>query len=115
MGLVEEAETEQYLQEYAVTSKKTELLVQDIENEANEILNAAYANSSMIEVMSEASADKIRQLATFSGWNKICDKFSLTQEDHKLSMLFIRTLSNMDNLVKSVGFDERLMYQGAEN
>ena len=69
---------------------------------AEEIKAKSEAEAKKIKEIAGVDGDVIEQKATVSGLNEMCSKFSITEEDHKLSLFFFNSIKNMSNLYRFV-------------
>ena len=69
---------------------------------AEEIKAKSEAEAKKIKEIAGVDGDVIEQKATVSGLNGMCSMFSITEEDHKLSLFFFNSIKNMSNLYRFV-------------
>jgi len=97
-------DTEIFRQEEKVTRKRTEELKAEVENLANEVAQNANAQRSLIEKTADIEAQKIVANATNRGLSIIHDKLGLSDEAHKKTLDYVRTLRNHKGSNLFVGF-----------
>ncbi|PIK51459.1 hypothetical protein BSL78_11633 [Apostichopus japonicus] len=99
-------EEEVFHQTAALTRKYTEKLVQDIRNEAAFVSANGTAYASVIRVKANAEAKATINLANSQGLTGMYSNLSITEEDHKASVHWLRTLRNQENLITGMNFEE---------
>ncbi|KAJ8019807.1 hypothetical protein HOLleu_41547 [Holothuria leucospilota] len=101
---IEDAEREEYVQEYQVVQIMTQKMVQDINNEATEISQNATAHSDLIRARAEAEAQAIIESAHSNGLAYMYETLNITSEEQKASLNYLRTLRDHQNVHMSVNF-----------
>lgn len=109
LTLKEDAEKEKLLQNATVERKKTQSKVQKIKNEAAEIKEQAAAQSKLIKVTSEANYTAIVETARSQGLNLLYTYLNITDQEHKNSFDYLRTLRSLDNVHLTVDFQQRIV------
>ncbi|PVD38516.1 hypothetical protein C0Q70_01131 [Pomacea canaliculata] len=93
-----EAETEHFVQEHLIETKHTEQMKQNILSDADENVAAAElqenatAYSNIIRVATRAQYEKEVQLSYMQAMKDMYSRLNITQEEHKLSLMFLRAL-----------------------
>ena len=105
-------DTEIFRQDEKVTRKRTEELKAEVENLANEVAQNAMAGRALIEKTADIKAQMIVANATNRGLSLIHDKLGLTDEAHKKTLDYVRTLRNHPNSNLYVGFQYMVANQG---
>ncbi|XP_066305257.1 uncharacterized protein [Branchiostoma lanceolatum] len=100
-----DAEQEQYLQDATIVRKETEAEVEQIENEAREISQNATAQSGLITSRANAQAVAVVEDARNSGLSLIYTRLGLSNDDHKASFNYIRTLRDHESVYMSVNYN----------
>lgn len=85
-------ETERYILQEKVESKRTEELVKAVLNSANEVNASAVATSKKIEVVADAEAEKVKTMINGDGLKSIKSNVSLASTDQILSYYFLNSL-----------------------
>ncbi|XP_070570766.1 uncharacterized protein [Ptychodera flava] len=102
---LEDAAGELYTQDAQVTRKNTERLVRDINNEAAELTQNATAISALIVAKAEAEAKAIIENAHNEGLSNMYTQLGISNDDHRGSFNYLRTLRDKENIQISVDFD----------
>lgn len=103
-----EAEKEFLLQEHAVVAKETNRLTQALKNEANEILEEAKAVAAKTLRLAEANREANLTAAYVYGLQSMYSMLGVTNEDHKLSLMMMKALDDMNvkgKLYKGYGYN----------
>lgn len=103
--LLIEAEKELFLQKHAVETKISEQLQKDILNKASEIREAASAEAEKIRLIAEADYEKTVQMSFAGAMKKFYQQLNITQEDHKLSFMYIRALEDISDNLYNLNYD----------
>lgn len=112
LTLQEESEREKLLQTAAVTRKETQSMVQKIHNTAYEIREEAEATSKLIQITSRANYTSEIETARSIGLSKLYKALGITQQSHKNSFDYLRTLRGMDNIWLTVDYQQRIIRVG---
>ena len=95
-----------------VERKKTELLKKKIGNHALEVAQSANARSGLIKAQADAASKATLEGARNSGLQAIYTAVNMTNETHKKSLDYIRTLLNHKNTNFYVGFTTMIAKEG---
>lgn len=109
LTLKEDAEKEKLLQNATVERKKTQSKVQKIKNEAVELREQAAAQSKLIKVTSQANYTAIVESARSQGLDILFTALNITDQGHKNSFDYLRTLRSLDNVHLTVDFQQRII------
>lgn len=101
-----ETEKETFVQDEAVVRKKTDQKVRLIENEAEEVRRNASAKASFITATAETDAKFLVNSAHRDGLRDLYTSLGITDEKHKASISYIRTLTESKAVRMNVGFDQ---------
>lgn len=85
------------------------LKVQKIKNEAVELREQAAAQSKLIKVTSQANYTAIVESARSQGLNILFTALNITDQGHKNSFDYLRTLRALDNVHLTVDFQQRII------
>ncbi|XP_005097525.1 uncharacterized protein LOC101853159 [Aplysia californica] len=99
------AERELFVQQTAVEVKKTEQEVKSLLNRAKEVRQEAEAKRIVIMATAEARADRDIQLAYQKAMKGLFSRLNITNEENKLSFMFVKTLENMKHNVYAYNSD----------
>ncbi|XP_048764693.2 uncharacterized protein LOC125672540 [Ostrea edulis] len=106
--LKENVDREVFIQEKMVQTTKTLQQTKKIRNTANEIQQAADAESQKIGVTASVNRDANLTYAYISALSSMFTKLNISQEDHKLSVMMIRALEDVavkGNLYRTYGYN----------
>jgi len=101
-----ETEKESFVQDEAVVRKKTDQKVRLIENEAEEIRRNATAKASFIAGKATSDAQFLVNDAHRDGLKNLYTSLGITDEKHKASFSYIRTLTENKAVRLNVGFQQ---------
>lgn len=110
LGIQEE--TEFFIQDSTVIKKETERMTQGIKNGAEEIIQQANAISNKTRAVSEADYEKVVQYSYSTALKGLFSNLSITQEDHKLSLMMIQALDEAkDNLYYGYAYEQNTLFE----
>lgn len=102
------AEAEFFKQNHTVIEKKTEQMVKQRQNEANELIRAGEAQGAATMVIAEAKREaNITTGYAVALWT-MYNRLGITNMDHKLSLMMVRTLEDVNvkgNLYRRYNYD----------
>lgn len=101
-----EAEKELFIQQHAVETKISKLQQKQILNQAAEIRQRANATASKIRMTAEADYDRQLQGSYVEALKKLYTHLNITQEDHKLSLMYIRALKDISDKLYNLNYDQ---------
>lgn len=104
--LQEENLAEKHRQDAQVVRKQTESMVKEIENLALEISRQAESESSLIRSKSEANSTAIVERARTEGLKNLYEELGITDNKHKLSFDYIRTLGKKEDVSFAIDFNQ---------
>ncbi|XP_076455532.1 uncharacterized protein LOC143290122 isoform X2 [Babylonia areolata] len=104
--LLIEAEKELFVQQHAVETKISEKDQKDVLNKAAEIREAATAEAKKIRAVAEADYDKQVQMSYVEALKRFYGHLNITQEDHKLSFMYIRALDDISDNLYNLNYDK---------
>ncbi|XP_061177139.1 uncharacterized protein LOC133185862 [Saccostrea echinata] len=110
--LKENADREVFIQEKMVETKKTLRETTKLRNTANEIQQAAVAESRKIGIVASVNREANLTDAYISALSSMFTRLKVTQEEHKLSIMMIRALEDVavkGNLYRTYGYDNGTM------
>ncbi|XP_038072063.1 uncharacterized protein LOC119740733 [Patiria miniata] len=102
---LEDGFREKYIQDAQLARKLTEEIVKKIENSAEEISQNATAQAALILSQANAGARAIVEGSFNRGLAKIYTDLSITDQDQKASLNYIRTLRDQENAFLTVNFN----------
>lgn len=103
-----DAEKEYLLQNHAVVTKETSRLTKYIQNEAKELKEDAEAVAAKTKAFAEADREANITLAYVRGLQYMYLTLGVNDEDHKLSLMMMRALENLNvkgNLYRGYGYN----------
>ncbi|XP_070187384.1 uncharacterized protein [Littorina saxatilis] len=109
------AERENFLQEHSVETKISQKLQKEVLNRAAEIKEAANAEADKIRAVAEADFEKKVQASYAEALKKMYQRLNITQEDHKLSFMYIRALEDMSDNLYNINFDTLTRFDSGEH
>ena len=80
--------------------------MKDLENRAQETRRNADSESSLIQSISQANATATVERARTDGLKHLYDEIGLSQQQHKASFDYLRTLSNKKDVSLAVDFNQ---------
>lgn len=107
-----EQEKEFLLQERTLITKEIEKETKQTKNEAEEIIQQGYANSNKTKTVSEAKYEADVQYSYATAWKGLFSNLSVTQEDHKLSLMMMKALDDnviQENLYLGYGYEKNTL------
>ena len=84
------------------------LQVKSIQNEAAEIQQEAQSQSAKIQTVSQAEYTSTIEKARSSGLSRLYASLGITEQQHKNSFDYLRTLRGLDNVHMTVDFQQRI-------
>ena len=82
------------------------LQVKDIENEAHEITSEARAQAELIRSLATANATAIVERARSEGFQHLYGELGITEQRHKTSFDYLRTLRGHSNARLAIDFQQ---------
>ena len=79
---------------------------------AEEIIQQGYANSNKTKTVSEAKYEADVQYSYATAWKGLFSNLSVTQEDHKLSLMMMKALDDnviQENLYLGYGYEKNTL------
>lgn len=101
---------ESFLQQAEIQRELTQVEVNSIQLEREKILRTAEARASLIKAMAVSQASQIQADAANNGTQHLYETAGFTEQNHKISFSYIRTLMN-----RAEGLDVNLNYLTPEN
>lgn len=108
LTLQEDALKEQLLQDAQVVRKETDAKVRKIKNEAAEISQNAESQAELLRIVSRANYTNTVELARSKGLQSLYSSLGITNQEHKNSFDYLRTLRGLDNVHLTVDFQQRI-------
>lgn len=104
----EQAQEELLKQEAVVVRKETTQLVQLIKNAASEISENATAQAQLITTKSQANYTTFLETARSDGLKSVFTDLSFSQQNHKDSFVYLRTIRGQENIHLTVDYQQRI-------
>lgn len=104
----EQAQEELLKQEAVVVRKETTQQVQVIKNAASEINENATAQAQLITTTSKANYTAFLEAARADGLKSVFADLSFSQQDHKDSFVYLRTIRGQENTHLTVDYQQRI-------
>lgn len=82
--------------------------VRKIKNEAAEISQKAESQASLLRIVSQANYTNTVELARSKGLQLLYTGLGITNQEHKNSFDYLRTLRGLDNVHLTVDFQQRI-------
>lgn len=108
LTLQEDALKEELLQNATVVRAETEQKVRQIKNEAKEISEKAESQADLLRIISRANYTNTVELARSRGLQLLYSGLGITNQEHKNSFDYLRTLRGLDNVHLTVDFQQRI-------
>lgn len=108
LTLQEDALKEQLLQDAQIVRKDTDFKVRKIKNEAAEISQRAESQAELLRIVSQANYTNTVELARSRGLQTLYNSLGITNQEHKNSFDYLRTLRGLDNVHLTVDFQQRI-------
>ncbi|XP_061169850.1 uncharacterized protein LOC133179122 [Saccostrea echinata] len=109
LTLKEDSEREKLLQKAQVERKITSSQVQKIKNRAQEVREEGQAESNLIKITSSANYTVTIEGARSRGLTTLYRDLGITNQIHKNSFDYLRTLRGLDNIWLTVDFNQRIV------